>query len=255
MSSRSVFKLQVTGRRGVSSHLVSLALWLAAACGTDGPPPIVGSATPCQFQEWMRARELAANPALIEALAPAQFAHVPSEWLPLADGYGHFIAVRFDGMATRDGVLVVFACDGQHVLTERFGPSTWIGSFPGSQTKDHTPSYVTVHSTRGDPGRERSVATYYRFYRNRLTEVGRLVNREIVLEDSVSGTEEVARSDWRADQPDLINRCVETRRVRRDPATGSWRPDSSSRRTVAQVHRLEEDKLRLVSRGDSCPGS
>jgi hypothetical protein len=259
MWSRSVSRLPVIRRRAVSRRLGPIALCLAAACGTDGrgtdgPPPIVGSATPCRFQEWTRARELASNPELAAALAPVQFAQVPSAWLPLADGSGYFIAIKFDGTAMQDGVVVVFTCDGQLVLTERFGPSTWISSYPfgGFQPKDSSPTYLTVQATRGDPGRERSVVKYYRFYRNRLSPVGELVNREVVLEDSVNGIEEVASSEWRADQPGLIQRCVETRRTRRDPATGSWRPDSGSRRTVAQAYRLEGDKLRLVSRADGC---
>ena len=257
MRSCSVFRQPVTGSRAVSTHLGWIALCFAAACATDdaaltAESAIEGSALPCQFQEWRRAKNLASNPALVEALAPAQVMHVPGRWLSLSDGSGHFIAIQVDGTTEREAILVILACDGRHVLTAQFGRSAFIGRFPPSEPKDHTPSYVTVQTTRTEPRRERSIVTFYRFYRNRLTEVGQLVNRDVVLEDSVSGTEEVVRSGWSAEQPYLLPHCVLSRRIWRDPTTRLWWPDSSSERTAGEVYRLENDKLRVVSRADSC---
>lgn len=203
----------------------------------------------------MRAPALAANPTIQDAVAPARFMDVPSEWLTLADGSGYFVGISFAGTAMRDGALVVFTCEGRHVLTAQFGRSASIQLFPESKARGPTPTYVTVLDTHGDAGHAGSVKTYYRFHRGRLAPVGRLIVRQVVRQDSANAREESATLSWKASEPGVIQRCVESRPLRLDPTTGAWRPDPSApRRYFAEVYRLEGDALRLERRADHCLG-
>jgi hypothetical protein len=229
MRSSSVFK-----PRGIASAAAAL---LAVACGGSGSGG--GSGAPCRTQPWMQSRELASHPAITAAVGPMR----GRMWLRIADESGYFNGVSFDGTATLDGVLVVFTCGGDHVLTQRFGPSTSI--------RTHASRYVLVRDTRGTPGLERSADTYYRFTRGQLRPVGQIVRREVVPAGSVNGTEESARVSWRSSRPDELERCVERRPGRIDRATGSWISGAVTER-FTEVYRLEEDTLRLASRVDGC---
>ena len=229
-----------------------IGLWLAAGCGGGGDSRLVGSTAPCRFQDWMRAPKLAVNPTIQAALDGAPFTSVPGKWLTLADGSGYFVAISFDGTRARNGVLVVFTCDGRNALTERFGRSTWIRLFPGSLTSGRAPSYLVVQEARGDSGRIRSLETYYRFRRGRVTPVGQLIQRQVVRQDSANATEESATLSWRVGKPNVIQRCVESQQLHLDSTTGAWRPDASSRRYFAEIYRLDGDELRLDSRVNRC---
>ena len=198
---------------------------------------------------------LAANATIQAAVAPARFMDVPSEWLTLADGSGYFVGVSFAGTTTRDGVLVVFTCEGRHVLTQRFGPASWIQLVPGSPAQGPAPSYVRVLETSVDLGRPRSAQAYYRFRRGRLVPLGRLAIKQVVRQDSTNATEEWATVSWKETEPYVIQRCGESRPLRLDLTTGAWTPDSSTRRYFAEVYRLDGDDLRLETRADHCLGT